>query len=274
MRTSSPAWILPLPTYWSARRPPYAAAVASSWLRLRGLSATHPCRRESDSIMHRYSAYAPSRKPVPPYTSSPGWNLVVFGPVSSMTPEKTNPRIGWRGRVSLIMSRNGICNLAVTRADRIKMSLAVTALARIRMRTSSGLGDGRRTSQTRRTSGGPYRSQTAAFIVGGADTRLTTQLSGGFWAWLSLWTKNHAAPRATMQAPSVFTNVSVRCPSMAAPVFTTVMSTERTIPAVAPCRSFSFMGAWSPGRHTAEQYSWSCADRALLGGGAPSGRPD
>ena len=37
-----------------------------------------------------------------------------------------------------------------------------------------------------------------------------------------------------MQAPSVFTNVSVRCPSKAVPVFTTVMSTEKTIPAVAP----------------------------------------
>jgi hypothetical protein len=57
------------------------------------------------------------------------------------------------------------------------------------------------------------------------------------------------------------------------PVFTTVMSTEKTIPAVTPCLSLSFMRAWSLGRHTAEQYSWSCADRALPGGGAPGGCP-
>ena len=99
------------------------------------------------------------------------------------------------------------------------------------------------------------------------------QLIGGSGALLSLWTKNPTVPTAMMQAPSVFRNVSVRYPAIAVPVFTTVMSTEKTIPAVTPCLSLSFMRAWSLGRHTAEQYSWSCADRALPGGGAPGGCP-
>src|SRR6478672_7897557 len=41
----------------------------------------------------------------------------------------------------------------------------VTPVARIRMRTSSGAGDGLGTSSIRRTSGGPYRSCTTAFTM-------------------------------------------------------------------------------------------------------------
>jgi len=72
------------------------------------------------------------------------------------------------------MSRNGTCNLALTCAERMKMSLAVTALAMIRTRTSSGLGDGMGTWQTRSTSGGPYRSLTTAVIVGRDAIGLTS----------------------------------------------------------------------------------------------------
>ena len=90
---------------------------------------------------------------MPPYTASPGVNLLVFAPVWSITPENTKPRIGCRGLVTPIMSRNGTCNLALTCAERMKMSDAVTALAMIRTRTSSGFGDGVGTWQTRSTSG-------------------------------------------------------------------------------------------------------------------------
>jgi hypothetical protein len=58
-------------------------------------------------------------------------------------------------------------------------------------------------------------------------------------------------------------------PATTVPVRATVMDTEKTIPAVSPCLFMSCVRAWSSGRHTAKQYSWSCADRALPSGGAP-----
>lgn len=63
---------------------------------------------------------------------------------------------------------------------------------------------------------------------------------GGSGALLSLRTKNSATPTAMMQAPSVFRNVSLRCPAIAVPVFTTTMSTEKTIPAVTPGNPLPF----------------------------------
>jgi len=69
--------------------------------------------------------------------------------------------------VTPIISRNGTCSLAGRFAERMKMSLAVTALAMIRIRTSSRLGVGVGTWQTRSTSGGPYLSLTIAVIDAG-----------------------------------------------------------------------------------------------------------
>ncbi len=49
-------------------------------------------------------------------------------------------------------------------ALRKPVSVRVTVVARILMRTSSSLGTGRSTSSMRSTSGGPYRSWTTAFM--------------------------------------------------------------------------------------------------------------
>ena len=62
-------------------------------------------------------------------------------------------------------------------------------------------------------------------------------------------------------------------PATTVPVRATVMDPEKTIPAVSPCLFMSCVRAWSSGRHTAKQYSWSCADRALPSGGAPGRCP-
>jgi hypothetical protein len=97
------------------------------------------------------------------------------------------------------MSRNGICSLTGRFAERMKMSLAVTALAKTRIRTSFGLGDGLGTWLIRRTSGGPNLSLTTAVMLGPGAIGIT---SARRWSWPSLrevprWTTPTLAPVST-----------------------------------------------------------------------------
>jgi len=88
-----------------------------------------------------------------------------------------------------IIRRNGTWSAGITRADRMKMSLAVTALAWMRTRTSSGLGNGFATFASCKTSGGPYLRHTTAFIVAAAGilSLLILHLTSCVLALTSRW---------------------------------------------------------------------------------------
>jgi hypothetical protein len=72
--------------------------------------------------------------------------------------------IDLRGLVMPIIRRIGIRKRSGMSDPRMKMSLAVTAVAMIRMQTSSSLGLGCSTSRNSRTSGPPYLGQTIALM--------------------------------------------------------------------------------------------------------------
>ena len=72
--------------------------------------------------------------------------------------------IDLRGLVMPIIRRIGIRNRSGMSDPRMKMSLAVTAVAMIRMQTSSSFGLGCSTSRNSRTSGPPYLGQTIALM--------------------------------------------------------------------------------------------------------------
>jgi hypothetical protein len=72
--------------------------------------------------------------------------------------------IGRRGLVMPSIRRIGIRTCSGTSELRMKMSLAVTAVAMIRMQTSSSFGLGRSTSRNSRTSGPPYLGHTIALM--------------------------------------------------------------------------------------------------------------
>ena len=72
--------------------------------------------------------------------------------------------IDLRGLVMPIIRRIGIRYLRGMSDPRMKMSLAVTAVAMIRMQTSSSLGLGFSASRNWRTSGPPYLGHTIALM--------------------------------------------------------------------------------------------------------------
>src|SRR5579871_780529 len=137
-----------------ARITPSQTAAASSKPTPAGLRASAALSR-----MQTYSAWAPNVQALTPKTSSPAVNSVTAGPAASTTPASSLPRIRCRGRRSPV-SRRATCGVPA----RVSVSERLTVVARILIKTSSGRGTGRSTSSSRRTSGGPYRSQTTAFI--------------------------------------------------------------------------------------------------------------
>src|SRR5688500_4581569 len=136
---------------------PSQAAAASSNETLAGLCPTPDASRAV-----RYSAWAPnpsSRYARTPNTSSPTAKRVTSGPMDSTVPAYSSPRMRHFGRRQPLNAR---WNAGV--ALRHAQSLRLTVAARTRTRISPAAGAGRSTSPTRRTSGGPYRSWTAARI--------------------------------------------------------------------------------------------------------------
>src|SRR5580704_16100380 len=149
----------PFPTPAGRRQPrarsaPSHTAAASSKLAPAGLRASGPpCR------MHTNSACAPKCHALTPKTSSPTVNWVTAAPVASTVPASSVPRILHFGRRRPLTRR-----LMNGSPARIPQSVRLTVVARTLTRTSSGLGTGLATSSSRRTSGGPYLSQTTALI--------------------------------------------------------------------------------------------------------------
>src|SRR6186997_2121413 len=136
----------------SAMQAPSLTAAASSKLRAAGLCASAPLSRTQT-----YSAFAlfPRR----PNTSSPTANWLTAPPTATTSPASSMPGVRYFGRRSPVKKRekNGS-------AARKPQSVRLTVVARTLTRTSSSFGFGRSISSTRRTSGGPYRSNTTAFI--------------------------------------------------------------------------------------------------------------
>ncbi|GAA3157533.1 hypothetical protein GCM10020001_096940 [Nonomuraea salmonea] len=116
-------------------------AAAVSWLVVRGLRAKW---REGAVT---YSAYAPAWRGNHgmPNTSSPGWKRVTPKPVSSTTPETSQP------------STNGgsPSTAAMPEPWRVFQSTGLTPAACTRTKISVGRGTGRGTSARRSTSGPP-----------------------------------------------------------------------------------------------------------------------
>jgi len=138
--------------------PPNRTPAASSWVTPDGLRASFFAGTAT------YSACAPILVPVMPHTSSPGAKSPTPAPTSSTTPENEPPRIGRRGRDTPNARRAIGPNPAGNRAPRMRASPEVTATASTRTTTSPARAAGRGTSTTRTTSGGPYRSTTAALM--------------------------------------------------------------------------------------------------------------
>ena len=109
--------------------------------------------------MHTNSACAPKCHALTPKTSSPTANWVTAAPVASTVPASSVARILHFGRRRPLISR-----LTTGSPARIPQSVRLTVVAWTLTRTSSGLGVGLATSSSRRTSGGPYLSQTTALI--------------------------------------------------------------------------------------------------------------
>ena len=85
--------------------------------------------------------------------------------------------IGLRGLVMPIIRRIGMRNRSGMSDPRMKMSLAVTAVAMIRMQTSSSFGLGCSTSRNSRTSGPPYLGHTIA-LIGSLQVDLQRKATG------------------------------------------------------------------------------------------------
>src|SRR3990172_1609982 len=137
----------------SAWIPPSQIAAASPKLIPAGLCASGPRpRRQMNSAW-------PPKPGALPNTWSPTLNSVTAAPTSSTSPASSTPSVRHLGRRRPAKKRqkNG-------RAARAWVSVWVTVVAWIRMRTWSSPGTGRSTSSTRRTSGGPYRSWTTALM--------------------------------------------------------------------------------------------------------------
>src|SRR5437773_3700679 len=122
---------------------------------LRGLVSSAPF-----SGRQKYSAWAPNWNPVLPNTSSPARNRVTLPPTDSMVPANSAPRMCLLGFHSPFMNltRNGSAFLS-------RQSAAQTVVAWMRTKTSLSFGTGVSTSATWTTSGGPYRSYTAALML-------------------------------------------------------------------------------------------------------------
>src|SRR5262245_38996236 len=150
-----------------ARIAPSQTAAASSKLIPAGLRVSAALSR-----MQTNSACAPNRHALTPKTWSPGVNSVTAGPVVSISPATSVPRIFHLGRGKPLMNRlkNGW-------PRRTPVSVRFTVVARTLIRTSLSLGTGRWTSSSRRTSGGPYLSKATALISSPSLCRLGSQSS-------------------------------------------------------------------------------------------------
>src|SRR3990170_1258786 len=148
-----PSWTSAVRSVIRAWVAPSQTAAASSKLMPAGLCASGALSRRQMN-----SACAPKLGGLPKMWS-PTWNWLTAAPTAATSPASSTPSVRHFGRRRPPKKRqkNGW-------AARACVSVWVTVVARIRMRTSSSLGTGRSTSSTRRTSGGPYRSWTTAFM--------------------------------------------------------------------------------------------------------------
>ncbi len=127
----------------SASSEPSGTAAASSELSPAGLWAITPLSRTVTS-----SAFAPRETP---NTSSPTRNSVTAAPTSSTVPASSEPKDVFLGRRMPVKTR--VKRYSTMRT--LRASPRVTVDAWTRTSTSSSFGDGRSSSATRSTSGGP-----------------------------------------------------------------------------------------------------------------------
>ena len=159
--TVSPAATLPRRKKVSAVVPPKHNATASTSLRFAGVWTIAPA-----SATTAYSAWHPKSNSREATTRSPGWNRLTALPTASTRPASSTPRMGCFGLLKPSFRRIGRPNPAGTRSARTRASPELTVVARTLTNTSSSAGTGVGTSWIVTTSGGPYRSQTAAFTTG------------------------------------------------------------------------------------------------------------
>src|ERR687898_3350965 len=170
--TFSPAARLPRSKKWRAVEPPKHRATASWSLRASGIVAMAPC-----SATVTYSAWQPRSRSREATTLSPGWKRVTPVPTASILPATSKPKTGCFGLVRPNLSRTAKLRPRGTRSARTPASPELTVVAAALMSTSPSAGAGFGTSLILTTSGGPYPSQTAAFICPLAGDRQTTRTS-------------------------------------------------------------------------------------------------
>src|ERR671910_292756 len=157
--TFSPAARLPRSKKWRAVEPPKHSATASWALSVSGIVAMAPC-----SATVTYSAWQPRSRSREAMTLSPGWKRVTPVPTASTLPATSKPKTGCFGLVRPNLSRTARLMPRGTRSARTRASPELTVVAAALMSTSPSAGAGFGTSLIWTTSGGPYPSQTAAFI--------------------------------------------------------------------------------------------------------------
>src|SRR6185437_1151635 len=112
-----------------------------------------------------YSAWQPKPNPREATTLSPGRKWVTSLPTASTWPAISKPKMGCFGLVKPSLTRIGRLSPRGTRSALTRVSPELTVVATALTRTSPSAGTGFGTSRICTTSGGPYRSQTAAFIA-------------------------------------------------------------------------------------------------------------
>ena len=134
------------------------------------------CASEELARMQANSAWVPNFHGLTPKTWSPTTNSLTAAPAASTTPASSLPRIFLFGRRRPVMNRE-----ANGSAARNAVSVRLTVVAWILIRTSLSLGTGRWTSWSRRTSGGPYVSWTTALIAFIRPDQASCFLPKRFW---------------------------------------------------------------------------------------------